>query len=222
MGRASRKPSESNSVLILLGCAIGGVIMLAVCGGIFIAPMISNAISQGKEEVNDALSGEPLPPDFQGPRPGRIPVPQPVPFTPPSFEVPGRGELSIPQPTPFPSPSFPSPPFAETPGQPVTPFPAPPAPNPSPFPPNFTPGPSDSRRQPARSYPITQPIPGGWQQLGAATQVTKGTKLQAEWGRKWYTVTVLEDCNSGAVLITWDNWKGWDEPINRNSLIIKN
>lgn len=75
-------------------------------------------------------------------------------------------------------------------------------------------------RIPARAYAISQPMPSGTEKLSADVSVPKDTKLQIQWGARWHSATVLEESKTGDVKIRWDDFKGWDEPVTRDSLII--
>jgi large subunit ribosomal protein L7/L12 len=82
-----------------------------------------------------------------------------------------------------------------------------------------TPQPNIPRRPP-RTYPITQPLPAGSEKLAAEATVPKDTKVQIEWARKWYSATVLEESKTGDVMVRWDDFAKWEEPVVRDSLII--
>lgn len=70
-------------------------------------------------------------------------------------------------------------------------------------------------------YTLSLPMPTNSVKLPEDLRVTKGTKLSAVWGGKWYVLSVLSDSDEGPVECHWDNYPGnWNEYISRKSLAI--
>ncbi len=71
---------------------------------------------------------------------------------------------------------------------------------------------------PASPRPSAQPI----RPVSAATPLKVGDKLEAYWGSRWYTVTVLELVGADRVKIHWDGWSSqWDEVMLRSKLQLR-
>ena len=76
--------------------------------------------------------------------------------------------------------------------------------------------------RPAKSYPMRSAIPADSEKVATMTLIPKGTKMQIEWGGRWQPVTALQDSSEGPIQIRWDNYgNSWDEPVNRESIIIE-
>ncbi len=72
-----------------------------------------------------------------------------------------------------------------------------------------------------RRYPIRSPIPGNAVRVTEDTPLEEGTKLGANWGSRWYDVTVLAVHDDGSVKIRWDDYgSAWDGDMARDCLAI--
>lgn len=72
-----------------------------------------------------------------------------------------------------------------------------------------------------KDYPIRSPIPGNAVRVTEDTPLQEGTKLGANWGSRWYDVTVLAVHDDGTLKIRWDQYgTAWDGDMSRDCLVI--
>ena len=69
--------------------------------------------------------------------------------------------------------------------------------------------------------PIDIDLPPGTKVLDASTKVSKGTRLQACYTKKWYWVTVVAANQDGTVKVNWDDWPTFTYDMIREDLVIE-
>ena len=71
-----------------------------------------------------------------------------------------------------------------------------------------------------KRYPISIPLPAGYSNVKADTEVPIGTKLGACYNKHWENVTVLAINSDGTITCSWDNWPGFVYKMLREDLTI--
>lgn len=71
-----------------------------------------------------------------------------------------------------------------------------------------------------KRYPITIPVPKGYETVAPNAKVKVGSKLQACYASHWEFVTVVAVNEDGTITCNWDNWKSFTYKMVRDDLII--
>lgn len=82
-------------------------------------------------------------------------------------------------------------------------------------------GTNPSSRRNVKNYPITIDVPKDAEIVPEDLEVPDGTKLGAEWGKRWRKLTLVRTNEDGTLRVSWDDFgAAFDGDMSRDQLII--